>query len=138
MRPGFFHQLMTALGGQKPALARSLEPFLDEGDEGEAPLRQVSFRSPWSDEVKAAVWQKGLPIVGWDPAEWRMDQRGNPLFRLHYRDEESAFGWEIVRTVSLAHGGSDDLSNLRPQRCGGSPAADSGSGIPLDLDPYRR
>jgi hypothetical protein len=68
----------------------------------------------YSDREKVAVWQKGRPIVGWDPEDWRVDHRGDPIFRHHYGDPQSAFGWEIG---TIASDGGSDLANLRPQRC---------------------
>ena len=61
---------------------------------------RILFAAPridrsFSDREKVAVWQKGRPIVGWDPEDWRVDHRGDPIFRHHYGDSQSAFGWEI-------------------------------------------
>ena len=68
----------------------------------------------YSDRDKVAVWQKGRPIVGWDSEDWRVDHRGDPIFRHHYGDSQSAFGWEIG---TIGPDGAEDLANLRPQRC---------------------
>lgn len=68
----------------------------------------------FSDRDKVAVWAKGRPIVGWDPEDWRVDHRGDPIFRHHYGDAQSAFGWEIA---TIAPDAGEELVNLRPQRC---------------------
>ena len=68
----------------------------------------------YSDRDKVTIWQKGRPIVGWDPEDWRVDHRGDPIFRHHYGDAQSAFGWEIG---AIGPDGAGDLANLRPQRC---------------------
>jgi hypothetical protein len=67
------------------------------------------------DELeRAAIWQKGRPMPGWDPEDWRIDHRGNPIFRHHYADDQSAFGWEI-ELIRPDEG--DSLANVRPQLC---------------------
>lgn len=71
-------------------------------------------RRSFAERERAAVWQKGLPMPGWDPEDWRIDHRRNPMFRHHYGDSQSAFGWEVG--LIRADGG-DDLVNLRPQLC---------------------
>lgn len=82
------------------------------------PFRRSAFsRGIYSEEQRSAVWAKAKPIVGWDPADWRIDHLGNPLFRGHFGDSSSSFGWEVGHVVDRLDGGSDDLSNLRPQRC---------------------
>jgi hypothetical protein len=68
----------------------------------------------YGDREKVAVWAKGRPILGWDPEDWRVDHRGDPIFRHHYGDPQSAFGWEIA---AIAPEGGEELANLRPQRC---------------------
>jgi hypothetical protein len=84
-------------------------------------VRVTQFFAPFSlgdfsAEAKAAVWEKAQPMIGWDPAQWRVDHRGNPIFHSHYGDPGSAFGWEIGHILDPAAGGADDLSNLRPQQ----------------------
>jgi hypothetical protein len=144
MKPGFLYQLMNALGGQRPATARYGPPFHDI-EPSRAPVRprpaSSGTASRWerrlevTDALKATVWEKGQPIVGWDPNDWRVDHRGNPLFRLHYGDSRSSFGWEIGR---IADGDADDVGNLRPQLCKATETTPARFGTPLNLDPFRR
>jgi hypothetical protein len=64
---------------------------------------------------RAAVWQKGSPIPGYDPALWRRDAYGSAIKFSEYGNRNSDFGWEIDHyPVPNALGGSDRLSNLRP------------------------
>jgi len=66
----------------------------------------------YSELERAAVWRKGQPMDGWDTEDWRVDHRGNPIFRHHYGDSDSAFGWQVGRITA---DGGDDLGNLRPE-----------------------
>jgi hypothetical protein len=80
---------------------------------------RILFAAPridrsFSDREKVAVWQKGRPILGWDPEDWRVDHRGDPIFRHHYGDAQSAFGWEVG---TIGPDAGEDLANLCPQRC---------------------
>ena len=64
---------------------------------------------------KLAVWSKGLIIAGFDPAIWRYDVFGNVLRYSDYGDHNSQWGWEFDHyPIPKPHGGSDDVSNLRP------------------------
>jgi hypothetical protein len=76
----------------------------------------AQLRDPraFNDQEKAAIWQKGRPILGWDPNDWRVDDSGEPIFRHHYGDPQSAFGWEVGRVVPVR---GDEFANLRPRRC---------------------
>ena len=81
------------------------------------PFRRSAFsRGLYSEEQRAAVWAKAQPIIGWDPNDWRVDHLGNPLFRGHYGDASSSFGWEIGH-IHEPLDAREDLANLRPQRC---------------------
>jgi hypothetical protein len=137
MRNSLLSQLARAVGILRPAPA---PPFggawIDAmpSPEHDRPARPRA-RRPYSEEQKAAVWGKAQPIVGWDPADWRVDHKGNPIFRQHYRDTGSAFGWEIGR---IAGTGSDDLGNLRPQLCQAPEAEAASAGRTLNLDPFAR
>lgn len=68
----------------------------------------------FSDEVILAVWRKGTIVHGYDSAEWRKDQCGAWIGFKFYGDRSSDYGWEIDHITSVAHGGGDNLSNLRP------------------------
>ena len=61
-----------------------------------------------------AVWEKGFPVYGYDPTRYRKDQCGAWICRDEYGNRRSIFGWEIDHVTSVANGGSDNLSNLRP------------------------
>ena len=126
-----------ALGLLRPASARPVGAWLDvaalpsHDDAGP----RVSPRL-YDEKQRAAVWAKAQPILGWDPAEWRIDHRGNPLFRHHYGDQTSAFGWEVGRVAGRAFADADPLADLRPQLCGRAEAP-GGAGV-LNLDPFGR
>lgn len=132
-------QLMIALGVQRPAHVRA---FRLSSDRNRAPglpaMARLRATRGNAEELKAAVWQKGQPIIGWDPSDWRVDHRGNPLFRSAFGDSGSAFGWEIGLIRARAQGGTDDIVNLRPVQCQASRDAGADLGTALDLDPFAR
>ena len=122
MKPGFLFQLMSAFH-RAPTPRPFAPPFEPEVTPQHDPVgrvdpaeRRARGRTIFTDEQRAGVWSKGQPIIGWDPDEWRIDHKGNPLFRLHYRDAASSFGWEIGYIIEPGSGGSDELFNLRPVR----------------------
>jgi hypothetical protein len=61
----------------------------------------------------AAVWQKAPVVAGYDPAVWRKDTCGAFIRRADHGDTTSQYGWEIDHIRPVAHGGTDDLSNLQ-------------------------
>src|SRR5688500_10648761 len=77
-------------------------------------LPQILPQRDFDERERAAIWRKGRAIIGWDADDWRVDHLGNPIFRHHYADPDSAFGWTIAL---VAAEGGDDLANLRPQLC---------------------
>ena len=137
MRTSLLTQFARALGLVRPAPAPPFGGVWFEAppppahDHRARPLARRSF----SEAQKAAVWQKGQPMIGWDPSDWRVDHHGNPIFRQHYRDSGSAFGWEVGRIVV---DGGDDLANLRPQICHVPQPEPAGFTRTLDLDPFAR
>lgn len=138
MAANLLTQLMIALGVQRPAPVRGFGPPSDRHRApGLPPLAPQRPRRE-NEELKAAVWQKGQPIIGWDPSDWRVDHRGNPLFRSAFGDSGSAFGWEIGLIRARAQGGTDDIANLRPVQCQASRDAGADLGTALDLDPFSR
>lgn len=142
----FLTHLARSLGVLRPATARPWGNAFEEGGSAAhrfhglppgAFEREPHTPGSYSEAQCAAVWQKGQPIVGWDPKEWRCDHRGNPLFRGDYGDAGSAFGWEIGHIVERRLGGNDELANLRPQQCRQA-SADGASGAALNLNPFER
>ena len=108
---------------RQPVAPPFVNAFADPGPKHDTagpslPFRRSQYaRGLYTEEQRAAVWAKAQPIVGWDPNDWRVDRHGNPLFRGHYGDSSSSFGWEIGHVVPREDGGGEELSNLRPQRC---------------------
>ena len=60
------------------------------------------------------VWNKAIPIEGYNPSEYRYDIAGNIIAYLAYGDRKSTYGWEMDHILPVSQGGSDTLSNLRP------------------------
>ena len=60
------------------------------------------------------IWRKGATIEGRNSTIWRRDVYGRRMRYSDYGDRSSDFGWEIDHIVKKEHGGSDDISNLRP------------------------
>ncbi len=65
----------------------------------------------FSDEMIQAVWEKGRVLADLDPTEWRQDQCGAWIYRNHYNNVNSEFGWQIRNVVP---GGGNELDNLQP------------------------
>ena len=66
----------------------------------------------FDDEMKKlAVWAKGRPIIGRDPAQWRMDHYGSIMLYSAYGDRNNPLGWEFDH---IDPNGPDELWNLRP------------------------
>ena len=60
-----------------------------------------------------SVWQKGRVVSTHDPNEYRKDACGAWIRKASY-GTKGDYGWEIDHLKPVAHGGSDDLSNLQP------------------------
>jgi hypothetical protein len=67
----------------------------------------------FNDLEIATVWSKALGIPGQDMRLWRQDQCGAYMYRDHYSNTNSKWGWEIDHIQPVAHRGTDDLSNLQ-------------------------
>ena len=70
----------------------------------------------WTSGQVHAVWNKGLPLDGHDPAKVRFDEFGHIIKRVHYGLDAYETGWEIEHIRPLEKGGSSDIFNLRPRR----------------------
>lgn len=135
MKASWFTRLTEIIGLRRSARALPVRPaWFDDTYLSERPLDPRPPAGRACDErERAAVWEKGRPIVGWDAGDWRVDHLGNPMFRHHYGDSDSAFGWHIVPVRD-----GDDLANLRPQLfrpiCAAAPRPERA----LDFDRFLR
>jgi hypothetical protein len=73
---------------------------------------------PFRAEIIEAVWNKGRPISGIDPDDWRRDLCGVPIQRSKYGDISSKHGWQVDHIKPPGKGGTDDLANLQPLQWG--------------------
>ncbi len=58
------------------------------------------------------VWDRAKRLRGRDPAVYRQDAAGNPIYR-HAYGKDSNMGWEIDHRKPVAAGGTDNLRNLQ-------------------------
>lgn len=70
----------------------------------------VSF----AEQIKTAVWTKGIIVPGNDSAYFRQDIYGSWMSWAEYGNRQSNMGWEIDHIQAVANNGSDDLYNLQP------------------------
>lgn len=84
--------------------------------EGTLSKKETRMNKPSLHDLlqRIAVWNKGYPIVGENPAVWRNDCFGNRICWHDYGDRTSIHGWEEDHIVVKAVGGSDEVYNLRP------------------------
>ena len=68
----------------------------------------------FSEDLIQKVWEKAKIIANNDPNVWRQDQCGAWICRVHYGNRSNEYGWEIDHITPVSHGGTDNLSNLRP------------------------
>lgn len=76
-----------------------------------------TYRYPFSnapDGLLRAVWNKGSPILGFDPRVWRRDTCGRRMKYHDHGNTNSDSGWEIDHIKPTVLGGTDDLDNLQP------------------------
>ena len=69
---------------------------------------------PFGKTTVGEVWHKGRKIGGFDANVWRHDICGRPMRFSDYGNINSSFGWEVDHVKSVAKGGTDNLSNLKP------------------------
>jgi hypothetical protein len=60
------------------------------------------------------VWNKGVPVPGYNPDAVRKDCCGALMHRSEYGNTGSTFGWEVDHIRPAAHGGGDGIDNLQP------------------------
>lgn len=75
----------------------------------------------YSKELKDKIWEKGVPVDGYDPQIARKDACGAWIIRDLYGDKDTMFGWEIdhifpeSRLIELGRlDNASDVINLRP------------------------
>lgn len=118
MKASWLDRLARVIGIRRPARALPHRPawfdatYLSMPEQSAMP--RLAGSRAFDERERAAVWQRGRPIIGWDSDDWRVDYRGQPIFRHHYGDPDSAFGWDIG--LIRAEGG-EDLANLHPVLC---------------------
>ncbi len=64
--------------------------------------------------LRFRVWQKGLPIQGFDQNMWRSDAYGFTMRWSDYGNRNSEFGWEFDHIIPSSIIPLDGIGNLRP------------------------
>lgn len=65
----------------------------------------------WPKEIVNQVWEKGSIIPKMDEKYWRKDECGAWIYRKHYANHNSPYGWEIEK-ISIS--GPSMVNNFRP------------------------
>ncbi|MDD3627866.1 MAG: hypothetical protein PHV06_11185 [bacterium] len=68
----------------------------------------------YSEEVIRTVWEKGEETPWREPEVCLKDICGAIIFKDHYMNKESDYGWVIGYIVLPDEGGSDSIENLQP------------------------
>ena len=68
----------------------------------------------YSKDVILCIWEKAIPVMNHNPKDIRKYECGAWIVFEDYGNRNSEFGWEIDHVIPVAHGGTDDYSNLRP------------------------
>ncbi len=68
----------------------------------------------YSKDLVKKVWEKAVPVKGYNPGEIRKDPGGAWIMRDKYGDTNSEYGWQI--DVIMPKGSAEDfeISNLQP------------------------
>lgn len=82
---------------------------------GFQPGRLPCLVAPPKDSItESSVWEKGEPISGLNPSQFRRDSYGRTMRWEDHGDKNSHFGWEIDHIVPRADGGRHELANVQP------------------------
>lgn len=71
----------------------------------------------WTEFQIISVWNKGIPISGYDIKKYRKDIYGS-LMEFDKYGVNDDLGWEIDHIKPVIHCGSDVFSNLQPLQWG--------------------
>jgi hypothetical protein len=76
-------------------------------------FNQDANGQPFDHKIVEKVWHKARTSIGYPPQAYRYDDCNHVICFKEY-GLETEYGWEIDHIRPIAHGGSDDPSNLRP------------------------
>lgn len=76
-------------------------------------FNQDANGQPFDPKTIEKVWHKARTSIGYPPQAYRYDECNKVICFKEY-GQETEYGWEIDHIRPIAHGGSDDLTNLRP------------------------
>ena len=65
----------------------------------------------WPEEIIREVWGKGIIVSEKDNKVWRKDECGALMYRKHYANHNSPYGWEIEK---ISYASPCLVSNFRP------------------------
>lgn len=80
-------------------------------------MNQEFIKDLSNPDVIERIWQKALPVDGYDSSLYRKDFADAWIARDSYGDCNSPFGWEIDHVYPVSLGGDNHLVNLRPMNC---------------------
>jgi 5-methylcytosine-specific restriction endonuclease McrA len=70
--------------------------------------------TPWTEQTKKAVWEKGIIDPQYDKDTYRKDKCGYYMQWSEHGNRDSKYGWEIDHINPVSNGGDDSLQNLQP------------------------